>query len=909
MLAALSLLCAAFSGCQEEGPVESRALLTTESEILLPAAENSRVITIYADGTWQAEVSDSWLTISPASGEGTTEITMHASYNSAETPRDAKIFFKGASTTKTVEISVSQKGDRFKDAPTCSVSELPSFEAGTLVKVSECQVMALTTAGFVVGDGGTCMFVVGAPTGLSVGDKVTMSGETTVVAGLAALTLEDILSSAAGTAEYPEPVDITETIAGYAPGSVQYVSFDGSYTGGKFAVKEKDAGQPVYPLEKVGLAALDMHYVGIVGYYIGTTEDGLHAFVVTSATDAGAMGTVYMRFEIETDNFVTQGATWPTEGKFSAVEGSGYITYVPYDLSSNNGNNKYLLDISGKDPRVTGPWPEDYWLFYGDKPVKSGSKVQIKFGTRTSATGHKYWILEYLDGKTWKVAGTPLVSTDMPEGKNVTYTHAMAPDGSTNIAVNETVVFTRNVEHLQFRFRCVANWQASGNGPLAARNGGTARLAIGSGANEVPQPCVIILEEGDGSAAEPVDAHITVDPSYITFEGTPSEPKTITVTSDQAYTLSASASWFQIDTESGEAGETKTVTVTCNPSELSSMREGYITVLAGETELKVPVIQSAAGQAVEPFISIVEGNSFTVKADAGTANITVQSNVDYEYEIVEGADWLSIAPATKAMVSTEGFTVTYSANDSETDRTARIRVFNSAHNLETVVTLTQKASTVVLAKWNLSASTMAAYADLFNTPTSAEVKAGGFGGAYLPANDKGSGSIRFWSIDKSALDVNDKFARVIGGTGEPYMTGVWPGDYWYLTANPSSTLEAGSIIHVSFTEKASGTGMKFWLIEYLDGGTWKPAMETSTGKVGEDTFTYNVELMNTTAKNIDFKFTLTAPSDEIAVRITCVANAQANGKGALGAPNGGTIRLQGEDSGAGLSPLIELVSE
>ena len=94
MLAALSLLCAAFSGCQEEGPVESRALLTTESEILLPAAENSRVITIYADGTWQAEVSDSWLTISPASGEGTTEITMHASYNSAETPRDAKIFFK-----------------------------------------------------------------------------------------------------------------------------------------------------------------------------------------------------------------------------------------------------------------------------------------------------------------------------------------------------------------------------------------------------------------------------------------------------------------------------------------------------------------------------------------------------------------------------------------------------------------------------------------------------------------------------------------------------------------------------------------------------------------------------------------------------------------------------------------------
>ena len=62
--------------------------------------------------------------------------------------------------------------------------------------------------------------------------------------------------------------------------------------------------------------------------------------------------------------------------------------------------------------------------------------------------------------------------------------------------------------------------------------------------------------------------------NLITFEGTPENTVSFDVTSDMDYTISASARWFSIDVTEGFAGETKTVTVTCEPSTLSSLRNG-----------------------------------------------------------------------------------------------------------------------------------------------------------------------------------------------------------------------------------------------------------------------------------------------------------------------------------------------
>lgn len=671
----------------------SDALMVSSTSIIVPAAENDKTITIYADNSWVADVSEDWLSLDKSSGKGTVDVTVHFDYNSAAEPRTAHLYVQGASHLAIIDVEITQKGDRYKDAVEYSVSELAALEVGTLVRVKESQVAGFTKSGFVVVDGESAIYVSGSTSFLKAGDKVTMTGEIVSLNGITALQLEDPTVTGAGELVLPEAVNLTEGLSSFVgslPSSPKHVSFHGSYSGSSFSIGDDEIGKAVDPLDALLLNNLALHYLSVEAWYIGQSNGKL-ALLVLSAEDEGFVGTIYLGFEIETSAFESANKdTFSTTSQFAANTGTGYIQYVPYDLEGTNGNNKFALDISGKDPRCTGPWPEDYWLFYGDSPIKSGSKVEIKFGCRTSGTGHKYWILEYLDGKTWKTAGAPLVSDDIPEsaGGNVIYTHAMNSDGATNVIVDETVVFERNVEHGQFRFRCVANWQANGNGTLAARNGGTARLAVSSANAVASQPTIIILEEGDGSAADPVEANISASVDYLAFDGIPAESKTFTVNSDYDYTLTSGASWLHLDVESGAAGQEQTVTVTCDNTTLSSIRETVITILSNETVKTIPVVQGAAGQDLEPFVSIVGSNSVTVLGQGGSFDVKVQANVDFETEIKDS--WITEVevPATRAMVETTEKSFKAAPNLTGADRVGTVRFFKG--NIESVLTVTQE---------------------------------------------------------------------------------------------------------------------------------------------------------------------------------------------------------------------------
>ena len=97
--------------------------------------------------------------------------------------------------------------------------------------------------------------------------------------------------------------------------------------------------------------------------------------------------------------------------------------------------------------------------------------------------------------------------------------------------------------------------------------------------------------------------------------------------------------------------------------------------------------------------------------------------------------------------------------------------------------------------------------------------------------------------------------------------------------------------------------MKYFIVEYLDGGEWKPALPAKTKEVNGEQVTYNVEHDDTKNFNIDFTYEVAAATTEVQIRLRCVANAQAKSGAALTAPNGGTHRLKGED----LSPYIEAI--
>ncbi|MDR3227396.1 MAG: hypothetical protein LBT56_06965 [Prevotellaceae bacterium] len=178
----------------------------------------------------------------------------------------------------------------------------------------------------------------------------------------------------------------------------------------------------------------------------------------------------------------------------AVATGTSNISYVVVGGLGFPGNTnvKRVVGTTGH-PYVTGAWTDDYWLF--KVPVTNlriGTKINIKFITRSSATGHKYWMLECYDGTEWKVVGE--MKTDNVGGAvgTVNYTHAMNADGATNVQVNSTYLFTNSIPagDVQFRFRCMANCQAGSGAPLASPNGGTHRLA---GAADGTSPVISLV--------------------------------------------------------------------------------------------------------------------------------------------------------------------------------------------------------------------------------------------------------------------------------------------------------------------------------------------------------------------------------------------------------------------------------
>lgn len=673
----ISALCciAALAACNKEIDKQAQVILPESSDIILPAAGGEQTFTVYADGDWTADVTEDWLSLSPTSGSGSVEVTILFDTNPSTTDtREAQILVFGNSKYQKTEIAVSQKPDRFRDAAEYSVSELYALQDSTLAKVKQCQVMAQSTDGFVAGDGESNIFVRGSIKDLTVGSSVTMLAQMVLYNGICSLELEDGTLVSSGEVTLPEATDIS-SLADYAPGKVELVSVTGAYSGGKITIDDKDFAQTYKPVESLNMASYELNKVTLTGYYVGE-KSKLHSIIPVSVEALGFLGKTYLQFEIETSGFTElYKASWPTDMSFKATKGNGYIKYVPFDLDNTNANDKFAMDISGNDPRCTGPWPGDYWLFYGEDPISAHSEVQIKFGARTSATGHKFWILEYLDGDVWKTAGTPLTETIEYQGQsqNVVYTHAMNADGSTNVSINEKVVFTQNVEHGQFRFRCAANWQANGAGPLATRNGGSARLAV----KNASQPVVIITKEGDGKAEAPEYASIECSVKSLSFDGVPTGAKTFKVTSDRDFTLASSDPWITLSPESGFAGEETTITATCAENSSSKYRETLLVVTSGDSSLEIPVFQSAAGQDLSNFISIVEGNSITVLGQGEEFSVNIQSNVSVETEM---SDWLSVLPQpqTKTMVEVLPYTFKALANLTGEPRDGYVRFFAGA---------------------------------------------------------------------------------------------------------------------------------------------------------------------------------------------------------------------------------------
>lgn len=603
----------------------------------------------------------------------------------------------------------------------------------------------------------------------------------------------------------------------------------------------------------------------------------------------------------------TYAATFPSSGIIPPVSGAGQIRFDNTCGKAADVNNKTLFDISSDCPRVTGVWPGDYCEFKAASPVSAGSLIKLVFTTRVSGTGHKYWRLEYRDGSEWKIAGVPMTDETVmgPDGNPVVYTHVMNADGSTNIVVSSVVKYENTTDEVVFRFYCAANYQANGTGALAAPNGGTWRLAMDGAETGSPLNPSITCVAAGSEVLTPANISVSgVSDNLMTFEGSPEAPAKFSVTSDMDFSVTADVPWLRIDNGVGLADETKEVSVTCAPSDQSTLRQGQIEIKSGISKYLIKVVQSSAGGELEPFVSIVGGNALEASYQEKTYNYGVQSNV--EYTVTTDVDWITILPASKALVEVTPLNFTLAKNEGEEPRTGRVIVSNEELGLESVLTISQGIYTPLYCEWLFNKTTMTqdGYAGTFSDTSAAA----GDGGQYVLSNVAGNGKITYVYADKSGLTPVDAEApaRTVGSSGHPFVYGAWPGDYWLFEATDDNEYPAGTKLNISFITRISKTGQKYWMLEYWDGEAWQSAADVKTDTVDGATVQYNFEpTKESTNSKVDVTWTLAKPCTVMKFRYSCVANYTWEGKIPDG-PNKGTTRIAGAE---GTSPIFKVVRE
>lgn len=688
----LFLASVALVGCKEEIDPAANAV-ATESPSVTFAATNApeQVVPVYADGEWVADCEADWVTISPMSGNGAVDVTVSVTDNLAsdgtvDAPRQALVIFRGKYIERQGELTVYQKGDNYRDAKEMSIADAAVLEDGKFVKIPEAQIVAAAADGIVVKDASALMFVT-YKGDVKVGDKVYVAGEKVTNNGIASIVAGqvDVLSNA--EVSHPTPIDLLTNLDPANADKVLYVTVEAGLLGRNLQF-ETSVPVSVTLLDPaaggVDLDAVNMHNVKLEAYFVGLNGTTVN-LVVTNVEDLGLNDDLKAYFF---DDFSWMKPFLDTYAESSTPVGDAVGTDNSSAEAPNlktNGGLSMLMDefyargYEDLNPDAKVIYPQTYYWKFGKTDNHGGIKLpamelegselinaELDFDWSPHMTGSgnidKVSIVVELEGAGMFDNGTK-ISDPFPhslEKGNLEWHHVTVLLKGVN---NTTRIMVRPLD-------------------FALADPDQQRWHFDN----------VKVSDSDIPYKDPVYANVTVSEEILTFEGTPLAPVELKINSDYDWTLTKGFDndWFSVDVLEGLAGEETTVKVTCQPSTLNTLRKGTITLASADTRKTIHVVQSAAGGELEPLISIVGGNSGNVGFDAGSFKLGVQSNV--AYEVAADASWVTVEKIeTKAIVETSEIVVNFEANSAEQERTARIRVYNTDLNLESVYTLTQAA--------------------------------------------------------------------------------------------------------------------------------------------------------------------------------------------------------------------------
>lgn len=538
-LALTAFAAALLVSCEQEPDNVARAVLGDVS-VMNFAASNpaAQTVTVYSDGDWHTTAPD-WITVDPSTGNGVTTVTVTASDNTDAQgmlePRKDTLIISGNSLASRLLIFVNQEGNAYRNAQHLTLDKVAALADGKSFILDEATVAARTSAGFVISSGTTNVYVQ-SDASAEIGDVVSVQGIKGSVNGLPAITQADgVTVKSSGTYSYPAPANLNETIATYTAASMDYVTVSGVVNGKNLTVTVDEVEYSVVQVDvpaELSMASFNGNKVEITGYTAGLLGAKQFGIITTAIKDNGPTVVprpeklLYAKWRLTTSLYPdyasffggTAGKPDKAEGNGgcyvpSNVEGNGKIEYYQIDKTEIDINNKASRIIGGTGhPYVTGAWPGDYWQFSATDNYEypAGTNLHIKFLTRVSATGHKFWMLEYWDGVEWKPADEYPVETETETGTGAKYNFI---EPTSNIAVECNWTLAAPCREPKFRMRCVANWQANGSGALATPNGGTCRIADNDDGKEDAGPVfeVVSAPEGGGGGGFPAGTIVFED--------------------------------------------------------------------------------------------------------------------------------------------------------------------------------------------------------------------------------------------------------------------------------------------------------------------------------------------------------------------------------------------------------------
>lgn len=692
----LFLASVALVGCKEELDPAANAVQTEYPTATFAAVDApEQIIHVYADGEWVADCEADWVTISPMSGNGATDVTVMvddnlASDGTVNVPREAVVIFRGKYIERQGEITIIQKGDNYREAVEMTLAEAAELGDGKFVKIPEAQVMAAASDGIVITDASGSMFVTYKGE-VAVGDKVYVAGEKVTLDGISSINAGqvDVLSNAAPV--YPSPVNLLANLDPSKAVNVMYVEVTAGLLGRKL---QFDSSVPVTvtlldpKTGTVDLDAVNMHNVKLEAYFVGLNGTNVN-LVVTKIEDLGINDDLKAYFY---DDFSWMKPFLDEYNTNATPVGDAVGT----DNSSAEAPN--LRTAGGLAGLL------DEFLARGYEDLNSSAKVIYpqqyywKFGKTSTATANNNGGLKL---PPLELNGSELINAEldfdwsphMTGSGNIDKVSVVVELEGSGFFDNGTQVSDPFVHELE---KGDLNWHHVKVLLKGVNN--TTRISIRpfEYASVTPDQQRwhldnIKVSDSDIPYKDPVYANVSVSEEIITFEGTPAGPFEIKINSDNDWTLTKGmdSDWFSLDVTEGLAGEETTVKVTCEPSTSITMRKSSFTLASADTRKIIYVVQSAAGGELDPLISVAGGNILELDGFATEFTLEVQANI--EYEISTDVDWLQVVetPATRGIV--EKFTHTFkkTANLTGAQRTGTITFYNEEENFSYVVIVKQ----------------------------------------------------------------------------------------------------------------------------------------------------------------------------------------------------------------------------